>query len=53
MTQDRELAEVLALLEKAYEHRSPGMVWLKVDPRFDTLRAEARFQRLLHRMGLV
>jgi serine/threonine-protein kinase len=48
-----ERDQALALLEKAYEHHSPGMVWLKVDPRFDSLRAEARFQRLLRRMGLV
>jgi len=48
-----EREQAFALLEKAYQHRSPGMVWLKVDPRFDSLRDDARFQRLLHRMGLV
>ena len=48
-----ERDQALALLEKAYDHHSPGMVWLKVDPRFDSLRADARFQRLLRRMGLV
>ena len=40
------------LLEKAYAQRSPGLVWLKVDSRFDPLRADPRFQRLLQRMKL-
>jgi TolB-like protein/Tfp pilus assembly protein PilF/tRNA A-37 threonylcarbamoyl transferase component Bud32 len=48
-----EREQAFALLEKAYQHHSPGMVWLKVDPRFDSLRDDARFQRLLHKMGLV
>jgi TolB-like protein/Tfp pilus assembly protein PilF len=39
-------------LQKAYEQRSPGLIWLKVDPRFDTLRADARFDDLLRRIGL-
>jgi serine/threonine protein kinase/tetratricopeptide (TPR) repeat protein len=47
-----EREKAFALLEKAFEHRSPGMVWLKVDPRFDSLRTDARFTRLLRRMGL-
>jgi serine/threonine-protein kinase len=47
-----ERERAFALLEKAYESRSPGMVWLKVDPRFDSLRGDVRFQRLLRRMGL-
>jgi eukaryotic-like serine/threonine-protein kinase len=47
-----EREQAFVLLEKAFEHRSPGMVWLKVDPRFDSLRTDARFTRLLRRMGL-
>lgn len=39
-------------LEKAFEDRSWGMVLLKVDPRFDRLRADPRFAGLLRRMGL-
>jgi hypothetical protein len=27
------------------------MVWLKVDPRFDFVRSDARFQNLLLRLG--
>jgi TolB-like protein/Tfp pilus assembly protein PilF len=40
------------LLQKAYEQRSPGLIWLKVDPRYDGLRADARFDDLLRRIGL-
>lgn len=47
-----EREKAFVLLEKAFEHHSPGMVWLKVDPRFDSLRTDARFTRLLRRMGL-
>jgi serine/threonine protein kinase/tetratricopeptide (TPR) repeat protein len=39
-------------LEKAFGQHSNMMLWLKVDPRFDRLRQESRFQNLLHRVGL-
>ncbi|HEV2730676.1 MAG TPA: tetratricopeptide repeat protein, partial [Terriglobales bacterium] len=39
-------------LEKAYEERSPQLPFLKVDPRWDTLRPDPRFQDLLRRMKL-
>jgi len=45
-------AEAFVLLERAYRDKSPGMVWLKVDPRFDPLRSDKRFQDLLKRLGL-
>ena len=44
--------ETLAWLEKGYQERSAWMVWLKVDPRFDFVRSDARFQNLLRRLGL-
>jgi serine/threonine-protein kinase len=34
-------------LGKAYEQRSPLMIWLKVDPRFDPLRARPDFKSLI------
>ena len=39
-------------LEKAFEDRSYEMSLLKVDPRFDPLRTDPQFARLLRRMGL-
>jgi serine/threonine-protein kinase len=41
----------LQLLERAFQERSSGMGKLKVDPRFDPLRQDARFTDLLHRVG--
>lgn len=47
---DREKA--FALLERALQERSPLLAFLKVDPRFDSLRADKRFDRILGRLGL-
>jgi tetratricopeptide (TPR) repeat protein len=38
-------------LEKAYEDRNDFLVWLKVDPELDRLRADSRFTDLLRRIG--
>jgi serine/threonine-protein kinase len=39
-------------LEKAFEHRSGWLaLWIKVDPKFDELRSNSRFQDLLRRVG--
>lgn len=38
-------------LEKAYEERSTDLVWLRVDPGFDALRSDPRFQDPLRRMN--
>ena len=35
----------LALLEEGFAERSPGLCWLKVDPRFDDLRTEPEVHR--------
>jgi len=39
-------------LEKATEERYSSMVWLKVDPLWDPLRSDPRFEDLLRRVGL-
>lgn len=44
--------EVFAWLEKAYEARSEELIVLKVDPRFDPLRSDARYADLLRRLNL-
>jgi serine/threonine-protein kinase len=43
--------QVLAGLEEAYRQRDPGLSGLKVDPLFDFLRSNPRFQDLLRRMN--
>jgi len=44
--------QAMAWLEKAYAQRSPALTYLKVDPRYDPLRGDPRFQDLLSRVGL-
>jgi len=47
---DKEQA--FAWLEKAYEERSSGLYLLNVDPIWDPLRSDPRFNDLLRRIGL-
>jgi len=43
--------EALEWLEKAYEAHDPNMTYIRVDPIFDGLRDDPRFQDLLRRMN--
>jgi TolB-like protein/DNA-binding winged helix-turn-helix (wHTH) protein/Tfp pilus assembly protein PilF len=45
-------AQAFVWLEKAVAEHSPGVTALKVDPTYDPLRSDPRFQALLTRVGL-
>jgi tetratricopeptide (TPR) repeat protein len=47
---EKDLA--FAWLERAFAERSHWLVWLRLDPRWDAIRADARFEQLLSRVGL-
>jgi hypothetical protein len=44
--------QTFAWLEKAYSLHSNVLTTLKVDPMYDELRSDPRFQSLLRRVGL-
>lgn len=44
--------EAFEFLEKAYQTRSPLMVWLKVSPEFDNICSDPRFADLVRRVGI-
>jgi TolB-like protein/DNA-binding winged helix-turn-helix (wHTH) protein/Tfp pilus assembly protein PilF len=47
-----EKAEALALLGQAVDERSPRVAFLRVEPRLDRLRADARFTALMSRVAM-
>jgi pentatricopeptide repeat protein len=47
-----EMDKAMECLERGFEERSYFMIYLGSDPIYDDLRSEARFVRLLERMGL-
>ena len=44
--------KALDCLQQAFSNREEIIAFLKVDPTWDTLRTDAKFQNLLHRAGL-
>jgi serine/threonine-protein kinase len=48
-----ERDQAIEWLYKAYDARHPGLVLIKVDPMFDSLRGDERFQQLLRRFDRV
>ncbi|HEY6319977.1 MAG TPA: hypothetical protein VJA16_00280 [Thermoanaerobaculia bacterium] len=47
-----ESDEAISCLDKAVEERAGFLVHLGVDPAFDPLRGDARFDSVLQRVGL-
>jgi serine/threonine protein kinase/Tfp pilus assembly protein PilF len=47
-----EREEAFRLLEKGYQERSVGMLYLRVDPFWENVRSDPRYVDLLHRIGL-
>jgi hypothetical protein len=43
--------QAIAWLDKSYRERSSFLTVAKVDPLFDSLQDDARFQELLRRIG--
>ena len=48
----KQSEEALKWLDRAYDERAYHMIYLKIDPRLDPLRADPRFQDLLRHTGL-
>jgi len=47
-----DIDEALAYLERAVEERNWEIAWLHVDPFWDSLRSDPRFQRLQAHVAL-
>jgi TolB-like protein/Tfp pilus assembly protein PilF len=47
-----EIDQAFEWLDKGLEERSPWIIFLKMDPLYDSIRADQRFQDLLLRAGL-
>jgi Flp pilus assembly protein TadD len=47
-----EKDQAFVWLEKAYEQRAFHLQWIKLEPRWDSLRSDPRFEDLVRRIGL-
>jgi TolB-like protein/DNA-binding winged helix-turn-helix (wHTH) protein len=47
---NRSLA--LEWLEKSYQHHDYWMLYINVDPEYDVIRSDPRFQAIIHRLGV-
>jgi DNA-binding winged helix-turn-helix (wHTH) protein/TolB-like protein/Tfp pilus assembly protein PilF len=47
-----EKDRAFALIDKAVAIKNDRLLWIKVDPRFDNLRSDERYETLLRRMNL-
>jgi hypothetical protein len=43
--------EALDWIEKAYENQDPWLIYLKIDPTYNSIRSEPRFKALLSKVG--
>jgi TolB-like protein/DNA-binding winged helix-turn-helix (wHTH) protein len=50
MKGDRSLA--LDWLERSYQHHDYWMLFINVDPEYDAIRSDPRFQAIIHRLGV-
>jgi hypothetical protein len=50
VTGNRDLA--LDWLEKSYLHHDYWMLYIHVDPEYDPVRSDPRFQAIIHRLGI-
>jgi len=48
-----DLDEAFRFLRAAYERRSNWLAWLNPDSRFDPLRGDTRFEKLLSEVALI
>jgi len=47
-----ETGAALQRLKQAVDEREPRVIWMKVEPAFDRIRDELRFQALIRRLSL-
>ena len=47
-----EKDQAFAWLEKGYEQRAFQMQWIRIEPRWDSLRSDPRFENLIRRIGM-